>query len=287
VGCIFNSVGLIITREIPCIYVTHCIVIDSTEIDGAQPLHEIQEVLSRETARPPKTCKNLFSRYCIGTVPAPSSTKTTRLLKEHTPKNKEADKKTVDQQIIEMLWTIRKPPNEETTFGQLVAHEMAQIKDVVTKLLRKRSRWRKNPVLSPSRARKLARSRLPQPRPPNPPRNPCFFRPTIPGLRAEQSSPPPQPRVNGRAQPPSQQKDRAEPAELIPIPLSIPINHLTLLAPAPNRLPIKPPTPLPTPDFRPVRSPSERTSPVSGPFAPLVSEPGHPAHPLSPARSLP
>jgi hypothetical protein len=59
----------------------------------------------------------------------------------------------------------------------------------VTKLLRKRSRWRKNSVLSPSRARKLARSRLPQPRPPNPPRNPCFFRPTIPGLRAEQSSP--------------------------------------------------------------------------------------------------
>jgi hypothetical protein len=59
----------------------------------------------------------------------------------------------------------------------------------VTKLLRKRSRWRKNSVLSPSRARKLARSRLPQPRPPNPPRNPCFFRPTIPGLRAEQSCP--------------------------------------------------------------------------------------------------
>jgi hypothetical protein len=52
----------------------------------------------------------------------------------------------------------------------------------VTKLRRKRSRWRKNSVLSPSRARKLARSRLPQPRPPNPPRNPCFFRPTIPGL---------------------------------------------------------------------------------------------------------
>ncbi|KAH0810802.1 hypothetical protein GEV33_011989 [Tenebrio molitor] len=82
----------------------------------------------------------------------------------------------------------------------------------VTKLLRKRSRWRKNSVLSPSRARKLARSRLPQPCPPNPPRNPCFFRPTIPGLRAEQSSP-------------------------------------TATA--------------------------------------LVSEPGHPAHPLSPARSLP
>jgi hypothetical protein len=54
---------------------------------------------------------------------------------------------------------------------------------------RKRSRWRKNSVLSPSRARKLARSRLPQPSPPNPPRNPCFFRPTIPGLRAEQSCP--------------------------------------------------------------------------------------------------
>jgi hypothetical protein len=60
---------------------------------------------------------------------------------------------------------------------------------LVTKLLRKRSRWRKNSVLSPSRARKLARSRLPQPCLPNPPRNPCFFRPTRPGLRAEQSSP--------------------------------------------------------------------------------------------------
>jgi hypothetical protein len=59
----------------------------------------------------------------------------------------------------------------------------------VTKLLRKRSRWRKNSVLSPSRSRKLARSRLSQPRPPNTPRNPCFFRPPIPGLRAEQSSP--------------------------------------------------------------------------------------------------
>jgi hypothetical protein len=53
---------------------------------------------------------------------------------------------------------------------------------------RKCSRWRKNSVLSPSRARKLARSRLPQPRPPNPPRNPCLFRPTIPGPRAEQRS---------------------------------------------------------------------------------------------------
>jgi hypothetical protein len=59
----------------------------------------------------------------------------------------------------------------------------------VTKLLRKRSRWRKNSILSTSRARKLARSRLPQPRPPNPPRNPCFFRPTILGPRAEQRSP--------------------------------------------------------------------------------------------------
>jgi hypothetical protein len=59
----------------------------------------------------------------------------------------------------------------------------------VPKLLRKRSRWRKNSALSPSRARKLARSRLPQPRPPNPSRNPCFFRPTIPELRAVPSSP--------------------------------------------------------------------------------------------------
>ncbi|KAJ3620673.1 hypothetical protein MTP99_004602 [Tenebrio molitor] len=124
-----------------------------------------------------------------------------------------------------------------------------------------RSRWRKNSVLSPSRARKLARSRPAQPRPPNPPRNPCcFFRPTISG-RAEQSS---------------------------PTATAIPILNPTLLAPAPNRLPIQPPTPtpLPTPDFRSVRSLSERTRsfPVSGPFAPLVSEPSHPTHP---ARSLP
>ncbi|KAH0821295.1 hypothetical protein GEV33_001497 [Tenebrio molitor] len=34
-----------------------------------------------------------------------------------------------------------------------------------------------------------ARIRLPQPRPPNPPRNLCFLRPTVPGLRAERSSP--------------------------------------------------------------------------------------------------
>jgi hypothetical protein len=143
---------------------------------------------------------------------------------------------------------------------------------LVTKLLRKRSRWRKNSALSPSRARKLARSRLPQPRPPNPPRNPCFFRPTIPGLRAEPSSPTaPAASRRLRAVPPwrgrGNKKDRAEPAEDIPIPIPIPIIHLTLLVPAPNRLRFRPPT--------------------SGPFAPLVSEPGHPAHPLSPARSLP
>jgi hypothetical protein len=60
---------------------------------------------------------------------------------------------------------------------------------IVTNLLRKRSRWRKNSALSPSRARKLARSRLPQPRPPNPPRKPCYFRPTIPGLSAVPTSP--------------------------------------------------------------------------------------------------
>jgi hypothetical protein len=62
--------------------------------------------------------------------------------------------------------------------------------------------------------------------------------------------------------------------ELIPIPTPNP----PLLAPAPNRLPIQPPTPLPTSDFRPVRSPSERTrsSRSSGPFAPLMSEPSLP-----------
>ncbi|KAH0821210.1 hypothetical protein GEV33_001581 [Tenebrio molitor] len=95
-------------------------------------------------------------------------------------------------------------------------------------------------------------------------------------------------------------KDRAEPAELIPIPtpIPIPIIHLTLLAPAPNRLPIQPPTPLPTPDFRPLRSPSEQTrsSPVSGPFAPLRANqaspnppriPLHPRNPVdTPTRSL-
>ncbi|KAJ3616804.1 hypothetical protein MTP99_011308 [Tenebrio molitor] len=56
----------------------------------------------------------------------------------------------------------------------------------------------------------------------------------------------------------------------LPTPIPSPTIHLTPSTssePAPNT----PPTPLPTPDFRPVRSPSERTrsSPVSGPFAPL------------------
>jgi hypothetical protein len=147
----------------------------------------------------------------------------------------------------------------------------------VTKLLRKRSRWRKNSVLSPSRARKLARSRLAQPCPPNPPRNPCFFRPTIPGFRAEQSSP------NATA---ARQRPRAA-IEAIKGPRracrahsdsdsisehSIP-STFRLLAPAPNRLPIHLRL-----RFRP---------PTSDPFAPLVSEPGHPAHPVFPARSLP
>jgi hypothetical protein len=165
----------------------------------------------------------------------------------------------------------------------------------VTKLLRKRSRWRKNSVLSPSRARKLARSRLPQPCPPNPPRNPCFFRPTIPGLRAEQSSPTAtaasqRPRAANEAIKGPRRACRAH-SDSGPISDSNSIPSTSrLLAPAPNRLPIhlrlrfRPP-----PDFRPVRSPSERTrssrsSCVSGPFAPLVSEPGHP---LFPARSLP
>jgi hypothetical protein len=53
---------------------------------------------------------------------------------------------------------------------------------------------------------------------------------------------------------------------IIPIPIS-------LLAPALTRRPNTLPNPTPTP--------------TSGPFAPLVSEPGHPAHPLFPARSLP
>ncbi|KAH0820577.1 hypothetical protein GEV33_002214 [Tenebrio molitor] len=136
---------------------------------------------------------------------------------------------------------------------------------------RKRSRWRKNSVLSPSRARKLARSRLPQPCPPNPPRNPCFFRPTIPGLRAEQSSPsPPQPRVDGRAQPLSQQKYRAEPAE-----------HQLRTSSRYNLL------------YEQTRL--SRSSPVPGPFAPLVSEPGlpyssriplHPRNPVAPRSAL-
>jgi hypothetical protein len=164
----------------------------------------------------------------------------------------------------------------------------------VTKLLRKRSRCRKNSVLSPSRARKLARSRLPQPCPPNPPRNPCFFRPTIPGLRAEQSSP----TATAASQRPRAAIEAIKGprracigqfhSEHLPTPIPSPTIHLTPSTssePAPNI----PPTPLPTPDFRPVRSPSERTRscPVSGPFAPLVSEPGHPAHPVFPARSLP
>jgi transposase InsO family protein len=164
----------------------------------------------------------------------------------------------------------------------------------VTKLLRKRSRWRKNSVLSPSRARKLARSRLPQQCPPNPPRNPCFFRPTIPGLRAEQSSPTAtaasqRPRAAIEAIKGPRRACRAH-SDSGPISDSNSIPSTSrLLAPAPNRLPIHLRLRFRPPDFRPVRSPSERTrsSPVSGPFAPLVSEPGHPAHPVFPARSLP
>jgi hypothetical protein len=132
----------------------------------------------------------------------------------------------------------------------------------VTKLLRKRSRWRKNSVLSPSRARKLARSRLPQPCPPNPPRNPCFFRPTIPGLRAEQSFPTAtaaskRPRAAIEAIKGPRRACRGQfHSEHLPTSIPSPTIHLTPSTssePAPNT----PPTPLPTPDFRPVRSPSE------------------------------
>ncbi|KAJ3622033.1 hypothetical protein MTP99_002566 [Tenebrio molitor] len=70
-------------------------------------------------------------------------------------------------------------------------------------------------------------------------------------------------------------------SEHLPTPIPSPTIHLTPSTssePAPNT----PPTPLPTPDFRPVRSPSERTrsSPVSGPFAPLASpnSPPQPRH---------
>jgi hypothetical protein len=113
----------------------------------------------------------------------------------------------------------------------------------VTKLLRKRSRWRKNSVLSPSRARKLARSRLPQPCPPNPPRNPCFFRPTIPGLRAEQSSPTAtaaskRPRAAIEAIKGPRRACRGQfHSEQIPIPIPSPTIHLTPSTssePAPN-----------------------------------------------------
>jgi hypothetical protein len=61
--------------------------------------------------------------------------------------------------------------------------------DIVTKLLGNAPGGGKIPFFLRAGYRKLARSRLLQPRPPNPPWNPCFFRPTIPGLRAEQSSP--------------------------------------------------------------------------------------------------
>jgi hypothetical protein len=113
----------------------------------------------------------------------------------------------------------------------------------VTKLLWKRSRWRKNSVLSPSRARKFARSRLPQPCPPNPPRNPCFFRPTIPGLRAEQSSPTAtaaskRPRAAIEAIKGPRRACRGQfHSEQIPIPIPSPTIHLTPSTssePAPN-----------------------------------------------------
>jgi hypothetical protein len=161
----------------------------------------------------------------------------------------------------------------------------------VTKLLRKRSRWRKNSVLSPNRARKLERSRLPQPRPPNPPRNPCFFRPTTPGLRAEQS-PPTATAASRRpraATEPTKGPRRAcrahSHSDSDPNSDHPPDSPSTSSEPAPDTTSDS----ASAPDFRPICSPSERTksSPVSGPFAPLVSEPGHPAHPLFPARSLP
>jgi hypothetical protein len=167
--------------------------------------------------------------------------------------------------------------NNETP-ASLKTQKSWDLINIVTKLLRKRSRWRKNSVLSPSRARKLARSRLPQPCSPNPPRNPCFFRPTIPGLRAEQSSPTAtaasqRPRAAIEAIKGPRRACRAHSdSDSISDSNSIP-STFRLLAPAPNRLPIHLRL-----RFRP---------PTSDPFAPLVSEPGHPAHPVFPARSLP
>ncbi|KAH0820391.1 hypothetical protein GEV33_002401 [Tenebrio molitor] len=125
--------------------------------------------------------------------------------------------------------------------------------------------------------RRRARSRLPQPCPPNPPRNPCFFRPTIPGLRAEQSSPTaiaasqrPRAAIEAIKGPRRACRAHSDSGSISDSNSNSIPSTFRLLAPAPNRLPIHLRL-----RFRP---------PTSDPFAPLVSEPGHP---LFPARSLP
>jgi hypothetical protein len=145
---------------------------------------------------------------------------------------------------------------------------------VCNEVTRKRSRWRKNSVLSPSRSRKLARSRLSQPRPPNTPRNPCFFRPPIPGLRAEQSSPTAtaasrRPRAATEPTKGPRRACRAGRAHSNSDADPPPDSPSTSSEPAPD-----------------TTSDSDSAS-ASDPFGPLVSEPGHLAHPLFPARSLP
>jgi hypothetical protein len=93
------------------------------------------------------------------------------------------------------------------------------------------------------------------------------------GLRAEQSSPPPQPRVDGRAHP----HQRATESTKVP-------RRACRIYSDPDSAPSPRTSSEPAPD---TTSDSASDPRSSGPFAPLVSEPGHPAHPLFPARSFP
>jgi hypothetical protein len=92
------------------------------------------------------------------------------------------------------------------------------------------------------------------------------------GLRAEQSSPPPQPRVDGRAHP----HQRATESTKVP-------RKACRIHSDPDSAPSPRTSSEPAPD---TTSDSASDPRSSGPFAPLVSEPGHPAIPcFRPVRS--
>jgi hypothetical protein len=139
----------------------------------------------------------------------------------------------------------------------------------VTKLLGNRSRWRKISVLSSGPGEKISAK----------PTAPTVSITSVPEPKSSPDTDTRTPhrtelshrhswRVSGRAQPHHRATELTNSQQsIIPIPIR-------LQAPAPTRLSSTLPNPTPIPDFRPVRSPSER-------------KPGLPDHPLLPARSFP